>query len=89
MTMLGSILSNAAVYDTLTLGAECIMKGSLSLRPAAGTAGRLYWITDPGQEKWTRDNGLLWETLTSSGGGGGMTVESHIMLVLSATPITM
>ena len=35
--------------------------GVLSSRPAAGQAGRLYFVTDAGVQRWTRDDGAAWQ----------------------------
>lgn len=40
---------------------DVIGKGTLASRPAFGTAGRLYFVTDAGNERWTRDTGSAWE----------------------------
>lgn len=34
--------------------------GTLAARPAAGVAGRFYYVTDPGVEKWYQDDGAAW-----------------------------
>lgn len=88
MSRLGAVMSNANIVDVDTLGSTYVSQGFLADRPAAGTAGRLYWITDAGQEGWSRDNGASWNALQPSGGAGG-SMESHIHLVLSATPMAI
>lgn len=45
------------------LGAAVIMRGALAARPAAARAGRLYYVTDLGSERWTRDTGSTWEEI--------------------------
>lgn len=87
MARLGGLLSSEMVVDEATLPTNYCMRGLLSARPAAANAGRLYWITDAGQENWSRDNGTTWDLLSPSGSGGG-TKESHVTLVALATEVT-
>lgn len=44
-----------------TLLSAVIGRGTLASRPSAGIAGRLYYVTDSGSERWTRDNGTSWD----------------------------
>lgn len=44
-------------------------RGTLAARPAAGTAGRLYYVTD--DSTLYRDNGSAWESVGEAAGGGG------------------
>lgn len=46
------------------LGTGVIMSGLASARPAAGTAGRLYYATDTGD--WSRDNGSTWDLISTN-----------------------
>ena len=55
--------ANATLTAEKVLGTDVIMKGTLAARPAAGVAGRLYFITDAGSERLTRDNGTAWEDI--------------------------
>ncbi len=54
-------ISADANLSNETLLNAVIGKGTLASRPAAGIAGRLYYVTDSGSERWTRDNGSSWE----------------------------
>jgi hypothetical protein len=54
-----------------TLSAEQLLsavigKGTLAARPTASIAGRMYYVTDVGAERWTRDTGATWEDVSSS-----------------------
>jgi microcystin-dependent protein len=42
---------------------DITLRGTLANRPAAGSPGRIYYITDAGQERWQRDSGTVWEEL--------------------------
>ncbi len=53
--------ANGTLSNELVLGTGVIMKGTLASRPAAATAGRLYYVTDSGSQRWTRDTGSAWE----------------------------
>ena len=53
--------AEASLSNELVLGSAVIMRGLLAARPAAGTAGRLYFITDASDQRWTRDTGAAWE----------------------------
>lgn len=41
--------------------ASLVGKGLLASRPSAGVVGRLYFVTDSSNERWTRDTGSAWE----------------------------
>ncbi len=49
--------SAAGLSNEKVLGTEIIMKGTLASRPAAGINGRLYYVTDSGSARLTRDTG--------------------------------
>jgi len=53
--------ANAVLTNEKLLGADTIMQGTLAARPAPATDGRLYYVTDAGIQRWTRDNGAAWE----------------------------
>ena len=53
----------AGLSAEVVLGTSVIMKGTLGARPAAGINGRLYYVTDSGQQRLTRDTGSAWENL--------------------------
>jgi hypothetical protein len=57
-TIASGNLSNETVFGSL------IGKGTLASRPAAGTVGRLYYVTDASATRITRDTGSAWEDLT-------------------------
>ena len=63
----GALYVTTAADPDLTaekvLGTDVIMKGTLAARPAAAVAGRLYFITDAGSERLTRDTGSAWEDI--------------------------
>ena len=40
---------------------DITLKGTLATRPAAGSPGRIYYVTDAGQQRWQRDTGTVWE----------------------------
>ena len=53
-----------ALHADLTaeeLLSDMIGRGTLAARPAAAIGGRLYFVTDAGSERWTRDTGSAWE----------------------------
>ncbi len=47
----------AGLSNEKILGTEIIMKGTLASRPAASINGRLYYVTDTGSQRITRDTG--------------------------------
>lgn len=51
----------ASLTNEKILGSAIIMRGTLAARPAPSIAGRLYFVTDTGQQRWTRDSGNAWE----------------------------
>lgn len=55
-----TLSSVAGLSAEAVLGTSVIMLGTLASRPAASKAGRLYYVTDSGAERWTRDNGAAW-----------------------------
>lgn len=55
--------SDPGLEGSKVLGADIIMRGTLAGRPTAGIAGRLYYVTDAGDERLTRDNGTTWDDL--------------------------
>ena len=52
--------ANATLTAELVLGTDVIMAGALAARPAAGTAGRLYLVTDDDGGTLFRDTGAAW-----------------------------
>src|SRR3990167_4146649 len=65
--------ANAELTTELVLGTDVIMAGTLAARPAAGTAGRLYYATDT--DELFRDNGAAWVEMV--GGGAGHTIREN------------
>lgn len=59
-------------------------RGTLVARPAAGNAGRLYYVTDstPG---WYRDNGSSWDASDGGGGAAGAANEEAAGILVNAT----
>lgn len=57
-----TLTANAALTAEAVLGSAVIMAGIAAARPAAGTAGRLYYATDT--DTLSRDNGVSWDDLT-------------------------
>lgn len=57
--------ASGSLSAELVLGTSIIMKGTLASRPAASLAGRLYYVTDTGSQRWTRDTGSAWENVVS------------------------
>jgi hypothetical protein len=53
----------AGLSNEFVLGTQIIMKGTLAARPAASINGRLYYVTDTGSARLTRDTGSAWENL--------------------------
>lgn len=68
-----SVAPSTASYITLSaesgltsesvLGTSIVMKGLASAQPVTGSAGRLYYITDAGVERLTRDTGTAWDDM--------------------------
>lgn len=54
--------ANGSLSAELVLGTAIIMAGVAASRPAAGTAGRLYYATDT--DTLSRDNGSSWDSVT-------------------------
>ena len=54
-------VGTAGLTNEKILGSDIIMRGTLAARPSPSIPGRLYFITDAGQQKWTRDSGIAWE----------------------------
>lgn len=59
--------TNAGLSAEKVLGTDIIMKGTLGSRPAASIAGRLYYVTDSGVQRLTRDTGSTWDDLVHGG----------------------
>jgi len=57
--------ANAELTAELVLGTDVIMRGTAAARPAAGTAGRLYFSTDT--LVLERDDGATWATYSPAG----------------------
>jgi len=57
--------ANAELTAELVLGTDVIMIGTAAARPAAGTAGRLYFSTDTSVLE--RDSGAAWATYSPAG----------------------
>ncbi len=55
--------SVAGLSAEVVLGTSVIMKGTLAARPAASINGRLYYVTDSGAARLTRDTGSAWDNL--------------------------
>ena len=55
--------AESGLSNEKVLGADIILRGTVASRPAAGVAGRLYLVTDSGDERLTRDNGSSWDDL--------------------------
>lgn len=67
-----------------------ILRGTFAARPAAGSAGRLYFASDTGKQY--RDNGVSWDEVTPPAGGSG-TVTSVALTVpaefsVAGSPVT-
>ena len=58
--------ATAGLTNDKVLGADVIMAGVVASRPAAATAGRLYYVSDAGAERITRDTGAAWTDLLHS-----------------------
>ncbi len=56
--------SNTTLTNEKVLGADIVLRGTASARPAAGLAGRLYFATDEGV--LYRDNGTAWEVYSDA-----------------------
>jgi hypothetical protein len=56
--------ANGSLSAEMVLGTSVVMLGTLAARPAAGTAGRLYYVTDAGAQRWSRDDGTAWADTT-------------------------
>lgn len=54
------------------LGTPMMYSATLANQPAAGIAGRIFFRTDSPYGIY-RDNGLTWDQIAGSGGGGGVT----------------
>jgi hypothetical protein len=52
--------ANAALSNEVVLS-NVIQRGTLASRPAASIPGRLYYVTDTGAQRLTRDNGATWD----------------------------
>lgn len=52
--------AQAALANERVLGTQVIMTGTLAARPAAGSAGRLYFATDVNGGELQRDTGAAW-----------------------------
>lgn len=57
-----TLTANAALTAEAVLGSAVIMAGLAAARPAAATAGRIYYATDT--DTLSRDNGSGWDDLT-------------------------
>lgn len=55
--------SESGLSAEKVLGTAVIMSGTLAARPAAGTAGRLYFATDVNSGTLYRDNGSTWDQI--------------------------
>lgn len=65
-------------YLVPTIPTDFRLWGPIASRPAAGIAGRSYWVTDDGLQRETLDTGSTWIDMyvasawaPGSGGGGG------------------
>ena len=55
----------------MALLADIILRDTRANQPAAGTEGRLYYVTD--ENTLERDSGSVWEDVEGAGGGGSGT----------------
>lgn len=53
----------AGLSNEFVLGTAVIMKGTVAGRPAPSKAGRLYYVTDAGDQRIQRDTGAAWDDL--------------------------
>ena len=60
----------------MTTLAQVILRDTAANRPAAGTAGRLFYDTT--NEKWQRDTGATWEDCEPAAGAGGAVATDAI-----------
>ena len=58
-----TLTADAGLSNEKVLGTTVIMKGTLGARPAASVNGRLYYVTDAGVRRLTRDTGSVWDDL--------------------------
>ncbi len=59
----------------MALLSNVIGRGVVASRPAAGSAGALYYATDVGGGgQLQRDNGTTWDSVEGTGGGGAVTL---------------
>ena len=74
--------ANAELTAELVLGTDVIMAGTAAARPAAGTAGRLYFSTDTNNLE--RDNGVAWVEIATDDHGSlaGLTDDDHTQYLL-------
>ena len=67
--------ANATLTAELVLGTDVIMQGTAAARPAAGTAGRIYFSTDTNALE--KDTGAAWIDLLAGAGGAGHTIREN------------
>ena len=72
--------ANATLTAELVLGTDVIMAGTAAARPAAGTAGRIYFSTDTNALE--RDTGAAWQNLLA---GAGVTDAQYVTLATHAS----
>ena len=66
MPTIGDLLRNNLEYTAYVADGAFLSSGLLADRPVASTAGRLYYVTDTGIERFYRDTGTAWEDLKES-----------------------
>lgn len=84
--------SESKLSNEYVLGTAVVMKGTLAARPAASKAGRLYYVTDAGDQRWTRDTGSAWEDMTTDwdyvGSPALPYIRNEIIVVVAGTLTT-
>jgi len=69
----------------MALLSNVIGRGFVAGRPAAGSAGALYYATDVSGGQLQRDNGTTWDSVEGAGGGGGGLASASALLAASVT----
>lgn len=71
----------------MTALATAIGRGTLAARPAAGSPGRVYFVTD-GTATLYRDNGSSWDSIEGAGGGGGAPLGAQYVVGAAHADLT-
>jgi hypothetical protein len=80
-----TLSANGSLSAEAVLGSAVIMAGVFASRPAAATAGLLYFATDTGVGY--RDNGATWDTIASTAGAAHAVLSSgHTDVHTADTP---